>query len=257
MATLQHLTIQQIDDVLQAAVERHIPATITVRGENGTWSNLRSRLVALQAEHIHLEMPEGPDGRPFGLRPADKAGVSFKFKHHKHIFTGTVAGTEEGHLADGTAAVVLSVCCPTKMHRMQRRAFLRADVPPNRVVRASFWLGGRDAEPAGTGPGKPVWSGRVANISAGGFQVACEADAADVLDVGETVGVRVHFGVGEEAVYADAQFRHAQAIEGKLHLGFQFVGLAQSAEGRDALQSISVKAAQFQRESTATQRART
>jgi c-di-GMP-binding flagellar brake protein YcgR len=182
--------------------------------------------------------------------------VSFKFKHHKHVFTGTVVGLEDTELPGGAALRALVVCSPTRMHRMQRRAFLRADVPPNRVVRASFWLGGRDAEPAGTSPDCPVWSGRVTNISAGGFQVISSDQGARCLEVGETVGVRIHFGVGEEAVYADAQFRHVQEAEGKLYVGFQFVGLAQTPEGRKTLELISVKAGQFHRESGGAERPR-
>ena len=257
MATLQSVGNQQINEVLGAACQRRLPATLTVRTDCG-WANYRSRLLATQGGHVWLEMPSAqPDQPPREFQPADKVGVSFKLKHHKHIFTGTVARTDWEVLDDGSRAQVLRVCSPTKMHRMQRRAFFRADVPPNRVVRVSFWMGGRDAEPAGTTPGRPVWSGRVANLSAGGFQVVTEDDVVGCLDVGETVGVRIIFGAGEETAYADAQFRHTDDVNGDLYLGFQFVGLAQTTEGRSTLQLIGNKASMYQRERPTVQRVRT
>jgi len=248
MASLQNLTNQQIDEVLYAAAERQIPATITVRESTG-WASYHTRLVAIRQGHILLEAPSPEAGeRPREFRPADKIGVSFKLKHHKHVFTGTVAETSQTTLDDGSVRRVLCVCSPTRMQRMQRRAFNRSDVPGNRIVRVSFWLGGRENEPAGTTPDQPVWSGRVVNISAGGFQLVSEHSIGDAISPGDTVGVRISFGIGEEAVYADAQFRHCLEEGGKFHLGFQFVGLGLTPEGREALQAIGSKANQFQRE---------
>lgn len=247
MATLQHLSNRQIDEAVEAAAERQVPVTLTVRNERG-WTSLHSRLLAVREGHLWLEAPRSDEGEVLHeFQPAEKTGVSFKLKHHKHIFTGIVAAVEEADLGEGGRCRVVQVCSPTKMHRMQRRAFFRAEVPANRVVRASFWLGGREAEPSGPAPDRPVWYGRVANLSAGGFQLRTTADAAGAVEIGETVGVRVIFGAGDETVYADAQFRHLQQEAGEVNMGFQFVGLAQSAEGRRALQLIGAKTSEYQR----------
>ncbi len=248
MASLQNLTNQQIDEVLYAAAERQVPATISVREPAG-WVSYHTRLLAIRQGHILLESPSSEAGeQPREFRPADRIGVSFKLKHHKHVFSGTVAETSQEKLDDGSVRGVLSVCSPTRMQRMQRRAFNRSDVPGNRIVRASFWLGGRENEPAGTTPDQPVWSGRVVNISAGGFQLTSEHSLGDAVSPGDTVGVRISFGIGDETVYADALFRHCVEEGGKFHLGFQFVGLGLTPQGREALQVIGTKANQFQRE---------
>ncbi len=250
MATLQNLTNQQIDEVLGAAAGRQVPATITIRDENG-WTSFRTRFVALRQGHVLLEAPvPQPGEQPHEFKSADKVGVSFKLKHHKHVFTGTVAETASEQLDDGTQQTVLHVCGPTRMQRMQRRAFNRTDVPPNRIVRAAFWLGGLENEPSGTTPDQPVWSGRVVNISAGGVQLTSEQRLGDAVSPGDIVGVRISFGVGEQNVYADAQFRHALEEDGKFHLGFQFIGLGLTPESREALQIIGTKASQYQRELT-------
>jgi len=247
MAVLQHLGNQQIDEVIRSAAERQVPATVTVRGQKG-WVNLRSRVLDIREGHLWLEFPTSENGSPpHEFSPADKAGVSFKLKHHKHVFTGTVAASDQTQAEDGSPIGVLRVCCPTKMHRLQRRAFIRVDVPDNRVVRASYWSGGCEAEPDPPSALQPIWFGRVSNLSAGGFQVIGDEQALAVLDVGETVGVRIIFGAGGETVYADAQFRHVQQTEGQKLLGFQFVGLAQTTPGREALQLIGSKVAEYQR----------
>ncbi|HUU23706.1 MAG TPA: PilZ domain-containing protein [Phycisphaerae bacterium] len=255
MATLQPLSNRQIDEVIRAASQRHVPVTLTVRVD-GTWVTSRGHIADLRGGHLLLELAE-PDGDEpgYGFQPADSVGVSFKLKHHKHIFTGTVAGVQKIRCADGTEVQMVQVCSPTRMLRMQRRVFLRVPVPANRVVRASYWLGSCDDEPTSGRQDQPVRSGRLVDISAGGFQLISTDGGTDALDIGETVGTRISFGVGDETVYADAQFRHRKEVDGQVHLGFQFVGLAQTSQGRKALQLMGDKAAQFQRETNATQRA--
>lgn len=246
MPTLQELSLQQIDEAIRGGTERNVPATVTVRtGE--TWTNLHTRLMALRNEHVLVAMPStdgGQSGREF--LPADKIGMSFKLKHHKHIFTATVAGTDSVDEGD-EAEPLLSLCWPTRMHRLQRRVFHRVEVPPNRIIRASFWLGGCRAEPAGTSADRPVWSGRVSNLSAGGLQIVAPRSPAELLEVGETVGIRLVFGAGSNTVYADAQFRHAEPADNHALMGFQFLGLAHSSKGRQALQVISAKVGELQR----------
>ena len=240
MPALQELQSSQVLQTITAAAERRIPVTITVRTGN-RWLNLHSRLVRLCGEHFWLEYPEaGDQAHAHQFSPAEKLGLSFKLKHHKYLFAVTVAGTEQIDTEDGQAIKVLSVCWPSRMQRLQRRAFYRADVPNGRIVRASFWPGGREAEPPRACSESPVFSGNVTNISAGGFQMRTSAEAADMLDTDFVVGVRLSFGAGREVTaYADAQFRHVEPDGRKVLIGFQFVGLAQTPEGREALQLIT------------------
>lgn len=246
MATLRDLTIAQIDEAIAGATDRRLPLTLTIPSGR-SWQILHSRFVALREGHLLIEMPIADDGQPHELKAADCVGVSFKFKHHKHVFSATVAGSETLRLDDGTEAQVLSLCSPTGMKRLQRRAFTRAAVPAGRIVRASFWTGGLQAEPHQSSLQNPVWSGRVINISAGGMLVSCEPAVAQVLDPGETVGMHISLGVGEEAVSCDAQFRHLEATADEALVGFRFVGLEQTPQGQKAMQQISSWTARFKR----------
>lgn len=247
MSSLQELSIRQITEAAVAAVGRHIPITISIRVDQN-WTTLQSRVLELKDNHLLLEIPPMEIGiPPHEFVPGEKLGFSFKLKHHKHIFTASVAGFAPVTLESGATINTVSICLPTGMQRLQRRAFFRAPVPANRIVRAAFWLGGCEAEPKGTSPLMPVWSGRVTNLSAGGFQLIGPMEATSFLEVGDTAGVRLSFGVSSgETVYADAQFRHLLAQDHQAVMGFQFVGLAYTNKGRDALKIISLKVSEFQ-----------
>jgi len=246
MSELQELSVRQIDESLKLAIEKQVPVTLAIQ-QGGVWLNFPSRLLSTTDKHMLIEFPPPePGATPHEFTPAERLGISFKLKHYKHLVTATVVGVVDT-VTDGVAVKAVVLCLPTRMQRLQRRAFLRVDVPPNRVVRASFWLGGRKAEPQGASD-MPVWTGRVTNLSAGGFQLVCPADRAARLDVGENVGVRIAFGSGEGTVFADAQFRHSEEVASDIVMGFQFLGLAQTPEGKEALRVISTKVAQFQQQ---------
>jgi c-di-GMP-binding flagellar brake protein YcgR len=257
MARLQELDLGQINDALQAAVEKVVPLTVTVRDED-RWVTLRSRFVAIHGGQVLIETPQDFETEtPWEFAPADRVNLSFKLKHYKHLASATVVGIEQMEMADGLSVPVLAMCAPTKMQRAQRRAYLRADVPEGRIVRASFWLGGIEAEPAGSDADSPVFTGTVGNISAGGVQVRAHVDVADAVDVGETVGMHVNFGPGQGSIRADAQFRHAEPTDhDDVLMGFQFLGLEASDEGKETLMQIARKVSELRSEATRFERRR-
>ena len=249
MAILHDLTTSQIQQAVDEAAQRAVPLSITVKDEHG-WSNYHSRLVTVRGRHILIEPPINDQCQtPQEFAPDARIGVSFKLKHYKHLFTATVAGIQNTILGDGAVEIsLLAICMPGRMQRLQRRAFIRANVPANRVVRAAFWVGGQEAEPTRTSDQTPVWIGRVENLSAGGFQLSTDGTAAQILDEGDIVGVRLSFGTAAgETVFADAQYRHIKADELGILMGFQFIGLDQSPRGRQALQTIIAKVEQYHR----------
>lgn len=237
MATLHRLSENQIAEALTLAVQRAVPLTVTTQ-HGDTWSNAHSYAMAADPRGLTIAQPE-IDSAPAPLAQGQSVAVSFKLRHHKHLFSARV-------LSAGDSAAVLEL--PRQMQRLQRRAYFRADVPANRIVRVSMWLGGVAAEPQGTTAAAPVWAGKVTNISAGGFQAQMHHDALESVEEGDIVGVRIAFGASSgQTVRADAQFRHAEARDGAALMGFQFMGLGQAPAGEQALQLIAVKVAEYQR----------
>ncbi len=251
MSSLRELEACQIGEVLAVGAEKQVPIVVTVHcGDH--WINLPSRLIGLGAGYCWLEMP-GPDrsGNPYEFEVTDKIAVSFKLKHYKYLFTAGVSEIRLISHDDIDATEAMCIYIPEKMQRISRRAFERVDVPGNRIVRVSLWQGGRDVEPTSTDTDRPVFLGAVTNISAGGFRIRTDPNAADLFEVGDVAGIRMVFGPGDLSLYADAQFRHAAMEEECVQLGFQFVGLGRTEEDLKALQMLSQKVTEFQSQAKA------
>jgi c-di-GMP-binding flagellar brake protein YcgR len=243
MSILQELNHREITQVILSAAERSLPLSLTVRkGEH--WANFQSRLVGLQDQSLLLESPLSEQGATRGFTPGESVGVSLKLKHHKYLFLASVA-REGAPAADGAAGPLLVLGRPTRMQRLQRRSYIRAQVPNGCVARAAFWVGGKLNEPVSGSPDRPVLSGRVMNLSAGGFSVRTSEESVRLLEMGYFVGTRLLFGVGQEAIYADACVRHIALGDGGAVVGFQFLGLEYSEDGKAALQTVSRKVNEF------------
>ena len=194
MATLQDLDDPQMHAALSEAAERRTPAGITVRVGN-RWMTLHSRLLCLHHADLWLEYPHDDTGeRPHEFASGERLGLSFKLKHHKYLCAPSSKRSAEVDLGQGASERVLCVAWPVAMQRLQRRAYQRVAVPPGRIARAAFWPGGCEAEPAGTCPDRPVWSGSLTDLSAGGFQVRTAAEAPAFLETGFIMGCRLSFG---------------------------------------------------------------
>ncbi|NBB94270.1 MAG: hypothetical protein GVY16_00835 [Planctomycetes bacterium] len=246
---MQELDIRQINEAIEAAVDKCIPLTLAIDSDG--WKNLHSRFIDADEEHILVEPGISRDGVPQEFVPAERIALSFKLKHHKYLGSARVVGMRHWTLEDGAKLPALAICYPTHMQRVQRRAFSRVDVPDGKIVRVSFWLGGKDTEPTGSFSEFPVYSAKVTDISAGGFRaIINDADQLEI-EPGDRVGVHIVFGPGEESVYADAQFRHCDEDTGparnRLGLAFQFLGLPHTPEGRDVLKLIAQKVSEFGR----------
>ena len=246
MLGLQELGVRQIREVISEAANRRVPAAMTFR-DGDQWVQLHSRIITADQERILLELPTDGDGTPYEFSPADRVGIAFKLKHHKYICMVTVAGPQPLSLDDGSDIQVLAVCWLSQMQRIQRRAFFRAQVPQSSLVRVSFWLGGQEAEPDGTTPERPVFTGRVTNISAGGFEARTSDNLPPIIEGGYLVGVRISFGPGGDGLFADARIRHIVPEDDQYVVGLQFIGLEQTDKGKDAIRLIGAKATEFQR----------
>jgi c-di-GMP-binding flagellar brake protein YcgR len=241
---MQELDICQIDAAVCDAVEKNIPLTVTF--ESGGWMNLRSRFVAVDGDHLLVEIPVDPAGVTPRLTPAQKVDLSFKLKHHKYLTQVRIAGYSNPSLDDNIEGETLSLCLPLHMQRIQRRSYSRVSVPAGKTIRVSIWSGSKNCEP--TGPtGAPVWSGTLMDFSAGGFRAVISGDDSLSLKEGDSVGVRIAFDNARESIYSDAQFRRYDTVGKNISLGFQFVGLAHTSAGRDVLQTISRKMAEIMR----------
>ncbi|MCD6365360.1 MAG: PilZ domain-containing protein [Planctomycetes bacterium] len=252
MTSYRELGEIEVRDVLDAAAGRHIPIVVTQQVDQ-VWQNIRCRLVSAGDYEITMEILDvAEDDLVRVPNSGESIGISFKFGHHKHLFTATVLASFPRGPMDRQVADMLVVSYPRMVERVQRRAFTRVVIPPERVVRVAFWLGSRRHEPAGGDAKKPVWTARVVDLSAGGFQAKASADVAYGLEAGDSLGVRLTFGPDDVPIHADAQFRRALSVNDcdEVLLGFQFMALGHTAESRKALHMLSRHVQDYQQMQT-------
>lgn len=247
MPIIEELDPRQIEKSLAEAVSRQVPVSLTCKS-GSIWLALRTRILARDTGGLVLAWPTDEQGGRPDLPRSVPLGLSFKIKHHKHLFNGLVEGADQRPDEEGRPVEVLRVPAPLRMQRVQRRAYQRVDVPRSRSVLATFWEGGlvgADAAQQRTGFS---WEGWLTDLSAGGFQVRLVGKTAPQLEGGDAVGVRIDLGQEFKPILADAQFRHqVNDRRGVVLLGFQFVGLNQSPAGRETLARIGRVVCEFQR----------
>jgi len=245
MPIVQALSRKQMAESLRQAIARQIPVQLTCRID-GAWHTLHTKIIGADVGGLWIDVPTCREADAPEITPGLKLGLSFKFKHHKHILNTVAECTGPFRLAGGEVDAV-RVQAPRRMRRVQRRAYHRVDVPRNRSVLATFWPGG-GSQPDGADEPALAWEGWVTNISAGGFQVRIASHGAPDLEVGDLVGVRIELGQEFAPVVADAQFRQ-QVDDGRgvCLQGFQFVGLNDSATGQEILRRIGAVVCEFQR----------
>ena len=245
MSIIQEVGLSQIEQYLCEAIRRQVPVSLTYR-VGRTWVNCHSKILKQADDKLWLEQPAS-DSHP-EIKRGLPVGLSFKIKHHKHIFNTVVAAAGQFRFDELPAVRALCIPCPREMQRVQRRAYNRVEVPRNRSVLATFWRSGLGHPPENARNACLTWEGWVTNISAGGFQVRTASQGGPSLEEGDVAGVRIDFGQGYEPVLAEAQLRHQSTDDrGVTMVGFQFIGLNETAAGRQTLRQIGRIVCEFQR----------
>jgi len=240
MALIEELTKQQIETYLDETIRREIPVNMSFRVKN-RWYNLRTRIIKRDKKRLWLEYPTDKD-RPEKIDVGLALGLAFKLGRHKHIFTATIQNLCNVHTSDTDTLRLICIPIPSRVQRVQRRAFIRVAVPSSRSILVTFWLGGKDANQL------VRWEGWMTNISAGGFQLRMPSRSAPDLTIDDIVGVRIEIGQDYEPILVDARFRNLLHDErGVTLMGFQFLGLNDSQQGRKTLQRISRIVCSFQK----------
>jgi len=220
MAILEDLSRDEAARSVDRAVGQRAVLVVLLREAN-RWRSFRSRLLSAEGPYLWIAQPQPQESGWPGRVPAGaEIGATFRLGHQKYVFSAAVE--EEGFVeADGKVAAAWRLSGPRQPARLVR-AGGRTELPSTEIVRAAFWLGGRSAQPAGPSPARPTWSGRVMNIDANGCLVRTEGSAADFLDPGDTVGVRL-LSAKEGVAVLDAQVRHAEREGDMAQVGLQFV----------------------------------
>lgn len=230
------------DELLTEAADRQVQAVISHRLDSG-WTTYKSRILQADSagEFLIIEHPQPAPGQaPPELAPGEKIGLTFRRGHKKCLCSVEIERLATFTLPDGQSVAAVQIPWPEKLQEVQRRIFYRANVPPGRRIEVRFWDGGiGDRDPAELQL-VPHHTGLLQDISGGGCRVEIDAARDPQLRTGDTVGIEFQPDPRSEPLHIDAVFRHTEdADRGKLALGFQFVGLEVTPEGRATLHALS------------------
>lgn len=226
---------QECHDLLNWAIEKHVPVTITTRNSDSEeWHVYKAQMLDTHDRRLFLSEPVPDTGSsPLEGAVGQEIAVTFKKGYNKCLFVSRLAGRKNITLDSGTDVSTLACYRPEQLEKIQRRAFNRAEPPADQTVIVTFRLIEGDDK-------KSVYQGELANLSAGGLGVYTNASCIPPLQEDQQVYMQFVPLPGQEPICVEARFRHATVDKdkGKAILGFQILGLEVNEQSRATMRRI-------------------
>ncbi len=230
------LTQQELHDVLTLAVDQKTLGVISFNS-NGKWHMANVRLCAITSENLHLELKPEEKISPINIQINQPVGISCQYEFNKYIFETVVIGFESSVNQTHGGRIVLEL--PKKIERMQRRAYIRIDVPNDLNIKVLFWHRGY-VDDSQEVPLENYWQGKLIDLGAGGMQIGIDLEEGPNFRVGQLIGLQFTPMSYEKPMLLEAQVKHLaeNAEDKKLYVGVEFIGLEGSGEGRKKLRRL-------------------
>jgi c-di-GMP-binding flagellar brake protein YcgR len=232
----------------QAVRERALVVVSVQSGEE--WETYKSRFLERDPQHRFFVL----DYQPFGdevlpaLGPGQYAGISFRYRSRKIMFSTVVEAKGRYVLDDKTAVAALRFRWPETMTELQRRAYYRTPIPNGTTLLAHLWEGGVGGRAAAQESPLGVVTGSLVDISCGGCLIRLNQVQAPAWPDNATLGIELQLPDGRPPVLVNAHHRGARHdAAGHLCVAVQFVGLELSMDGRVVLQRLATNIQKFHR----------
>lgn len=240
MTTAQMIAESQKDQILKDSIEQRRQIVLTFHGSRG-WRTFKSTFQGGSAAvgHLQVATPDPRDGSVLSLPQPDLAvGVTFRLGHKKCMFGTQVIPSQQD------TGGVINLCWPDHMQQLQRRVYERVRPPRDTVIAVRFWQEGQPSE--SSVEARNVRHGQLEDLSVGGMRVKT-SNPADIED-GQTYRCVFAPKPGKPSFILDALVRHHEAADqSRASIGFQFVGLEATPEGRRMLERLARTVSQLQR----------
>jgi c-di-GMP-binding flagellar brake protein YcgR len=238
---LKDISGTQVEQAFRIVADRQLPVAVAAKHQD-MWFAFRSRALAIRDGKLWIEMPPADNEyQPHEIIPGNDCSVSFRIGTYRYFFKTALQGPDQWRLADGSDVAAFSTAIPTSLHQLERRVHERVDVPSGKMLRAVIWVG--EAR-------KPMWSGTVLNISMGGFQMRTVRTVTNFLETGDLVNVNIAFDADSPPLPLEAHYRHGQPDGNMALLGFEFLPLMMTDEGRKLSELIRQKIEQLKHTET-------
>ncbi len=239
MSSALTIVREQRDRILEDAIDQNRRVVLSHQTPDG-WRTFKAEMTsgspAVQSLSLSVDVPEDLHDATLP-KLGQTLGVTFREGHKKCMFGAAVESiNERGH------RWLVGLRWPVELQQLQRRAYERAKPPENTVVAVRLLrTTGVDADAL---EARVVRHGQLEDVSAGGMRVL----VSDPHDFELDATHRCIFSTrpGKPALVVDGLVRHREAVaHGRACIGFQFVGLEASAEGRRTLDRLARAVSQF------------
>jgi len=250
MSGIQTIAGPQQDQVLTDSIKPSRHMTLTLNTKDG-WKTYKGKFEsgshATQTIIAMIVESNSADLQPLS-REGVQVGCTFRLGHKKCMFSSVVQSVEPR-----MGGISVTLQWPSELQQLQRRAYDRTSPPNGSVVAVRFW---RDDLPHSANQDRVIRHGQMEDMSAGGMRIK----VADSTSVDVNVVYRCTFAprADKPTFVVDALLRHKEAAgNGRTSLGFQFVGLEATPEGRRQLDRLARLANRFKRAQARPRKTRT
>lgn len=229
---LMTLQPMQRTQLLKDSVAKRCRVMVTLALEDG-WAIVKGLFRPGHRQDVLFFEP-APREQVREICAGEELAVTFRHGRKKCMFTAQFLKLESG---------CWQLSWPDEIRQLQRRAYERISPPDGTVVAVRFWQPDHADE---SGARANARHGQLENISAGGMRVrTADHEAINVDETYRCVFTPPHSKV---PLIVDGKLRHRESVvEGRASLGFQFVGLEATEEGRKTLERLAKLVGRFHR----------
>lgn len=221
---------KETQNLLHTALMKKMPLTITKKcGED--WEMYKSHIVTIQGHRMVITRPEPrPDQQEMEVEKGQELAVSFKKGYNKCLFTSRIISCGRTEAEPGKFVETIMIYIPEQIEKIQRRVYERTEVPEGESINVNFW-------PVNDSSKK--YGGLLTDLSGGGIGVNVASNVTPDIESEQHCTVQFVPLPGHEAIIATAIYRHiTDPDDGSRKIGFQFIGLETSEQGRMILRRI-------------------
>ena len=221
---------RETQNLLHTALMKKMPLTITKK-HGDDWEMYKSHIISIQGHRMVITLPFGREDQP-PMEPGkgQELAITFKKGYNKCLFTSRIISQSRTEIDPGNYIDTLVIYVPEQIEKIQRRVYERTSVPEGETITVKFWaVHGSDKK----------YSGILTDLSGGGIGVEVKADVDPDVQSEEHCTVQFVPLPGHEPIITTAIYRHITNPEnGQRTIGFQFIGLENTEQGRMILRRI-------------------
>ncbi len=222
--------------VLHAVIGKKVPVILSYLSRSKQHI-AKVVMTKLGANILEMEVLPRKEPQPINIHINQDVSISLKYGYGKFVFESKIIDLKPSLNPESGGIIVINV--PVRIELVQRRSYFRVNVPKSMKVCARIWYGCLQGNGSNSKP-EHHWEGALVDISAGGAQIAIDANQKQNFRAGQFVVMQFTPMPYETAFTLNTQIRKVllTADKGHVCVGLQIIGLETSSQGRQTLQRL-------------------